>query len=267
MACKLMPAISSSRFAQIALASSLLLLIAVPTGALAAGSTQVANPGGLIVPLYFWPTSQWNDLIQMKQAHPSMPVIAVVNPGNGPGTHVEPTYVTWIDKLRAVGITVVGYIPTDWGSRSISSIEANMVTFKSFYEVNGIFLDQMTNQPGRESYYSALTAYARSQGLQTVVGNPGTQVSPAFIGTVSVLLVFENSYVPTLSRLQSMTMGQTRDDFAMISYDTPVQSAATVGMITHYVRYVYLTAGTMPAPYYGLSTYFDTLVSQLNAPS
>ena len=261
-----MRAISSSRFVQIAVASSLLLLIAIPTTSFAAGSTQATNPGGLIIPMYFWPNSAWNALIQMKQAHPSMPMIVIVNPGNGPGTHVEPTYVTWIDKLRAVGITVVGYVPTDWGSRSISSIEANIATFKSFYEVNGIFLDQMTNQPGRESYYSTLTAYAKSYGLQTVVGNPGTRVSESFIGTVSILLVFENPYLPTLSRLQSMTMGHTRDDFAMISYDTPVQSAATVGVITHYVRYVYLTGGTMPAPYLGLSAYLSTLVSQLNTP-
>ena len=48
-----------------------------------------------------------------------------------------------MNRLMSVGITVVGYVYTDYGARSASSVRADIAKFKSLYGVNGIFLDQM----------------------------------------------------------------------------------------------------------------------------
>ena len=240
---------------------TLFLFVAVPL--LPTTSASTPNPGGLIVPLYMYPNSSWTALIQQKLANPSIPVIAVVNPGNGPGSTRDPNYASWIDKLTSSGIVVVGYISTEYGAVSISAVESQISTYKSWYAVSGIFLDEMSNVNGLQSYYSTVTAYARSLGMYMVVGNPGTDVPSSFLGIVNVLVVFENPYLPSVSRLQMITMGQTRDDFAVMCYDVSQPSQSTVDTITHYARYVYLTSGSVPAPYSTMPTYFSTLVSRL----
>ena len=83
---------SSNRTFHYLLVLALLLLVGVPALSSASASTQNYNPGGLIIPLYSYPSSSWNVVIQDKLANPHVPVIAVVNPGNGPGvSHASPT--------------------------------------------------------------------------------------------------------------------------------------------------------------------------------
>ncbi len=240
---------------------TLFLFVAVPV--LPTTSASTPNPGGLIVPLYMYPNSSWSALIQQKLANPSMPIIAIVNPDSGPGSFRDPNYASWINQLASSGIVVVGYISTHYGAVSISTVENEVSAYRSWYKLSGVFLDAMSNVNGYQSYYSSITAYAHSLGMGMVVGNPGTDVPSSFLGTVNVLVVFENPYLPTLSRLQMITMGQTRDDFAVMCYDVSNPSQATVDMITHYARYVYLTSGEMPSPYATMPTYFSTLVSRL----
>ncbi len=253
---------SSNRTFHYLLVLALLLLVGVPALSSASASTQNYNPGGLIIPLYSYPSSSWNVVIQDKLANPHVPVIAVVNPGNGPGVSRESNYATWINRLMSVGITVVGYVYTDYGARSASSVRADIAKFKSLYGVNGIFLDQMPSTVGHESYYASLTSYAKSLGLATVVGNPGTCVPISYVGTVSILVIYERSGLPTTSRLSSCSMGQTRDDFAVISYGVSSPSLATLSSITHYARYVYLTNAVSPHPYWSVPSFFTTTVSR-----
>ena len=49
---------------------------------------------GLIVPLYSLPSDPaWAALIAAKKAHASVPVIAVIDPNNGPGTAARSDYM------------------------------------------------------------------------------------------------------------------------------------------------------------------------------
>src|SRR5487761_1491217 len=122
----------------------------------AAASTSTT---GVIVPLYPYLGPMWQDLLQAKQAHPSVPVIAVINPSNGPGSYQDPNILQGVSALQAAGITVVGYIYTQYASRSLSSIESDVNAYKNFYGLSGVFFDQMSNVPGYEWYYSTLTSY------------------------------------------------------------------------------------------------------------
>ena len=53
--------------------------------------------------------------------------------------------------------------------------------------ITGICLDEMQSKPGKENYYKNLTEFSKSLGLNFTVGNPGTDVSPTYIGTVDYL--------------------------------------------------------------------------------
>jgi hypothetical protein len=236
-------------------------LVAQPASA----ATQTQN--GLIVPLYFYPGSGWNALIQAKLDHPTVPVVAIVNPDNGPGSTRNPTYATWIGKLQAAGIVVIGYDYTSYAARSLSAVKADVSAYKTLYGINGVFLDQMSNRPGHESYYSTITAYADSLGLSFVVGNPGDPVPASYIGTVDVVVVYESPGLPTIAHLASDTLGLSKTNFAMISYDVPSLSPSYIDSAAGYVKYIYMTSGQWPSPYSSLPSYLDILVADVGAAS
>lgn len=74
---------------------------------------------GILVPLYRHPDSTWDDLIQVKHEHPSVTIIAIVNPDNGPGFW-DPAYVLGVKKLQSAGIPSLGYVYTSYGARNSS---------------------------------------------------------------------------------------------------------------------------------------------------
>jgi Spherulation-specific family 4 len=244
-------------------ASAMLFLLVATSVPLAPHAAASTNGPGLLIPLYMYPSSTWNTVIQEKQANPSIPFTVIVNPDSGPGSSVSQTYATYITSLRNAGITVIGYISTEYAAVSLSSVESQIAAYKSMYDVNGIFLDQMSNVNGEQSYYSSATDYAQSEGFSTVVGNPGTDVPSSFVGTVSVLLVFENPALPTTSRLSSITMGDPASDFAVMSYDVASISSSEVSTIASYASYIYITNGETPNPYGILPSYFSSLVSDV----
>jgi hypothetical protein len=228
---------------------------------------RVAPASGVIIPLYSYPGSGWNAIIQQKLAHPSVSITVIVNPASGPGGSADPNYATWINSLRSAGINVLGYVYTSYAARSASSVMADISAYKTWYAVNGIFLDEMSNVVGHESYYSALTGYVHSLGLATVVGNAGATVPASFIGTVDVIVIYENAGIPSASALGSPTMGLTKSGFATMSYGVSSLTSSSVSAVAAYAGYIYITDGVMPNPYSSLPSYFATLVSDLKASS
>src|SRR6267143_6770059 len=59
-------------------------------------STQIASnsstSSGIIVPLYDMPGNDWDRVIQTKIAHPSVPILGVINLENGSGHFQNPEY-------------------------------------------------------------------------------------------------------------------------------------------------------------------------------
>jgi hypothetical protein len=191
----------------------------------------------------------------------------IVNPANGPGGSKDSNYATWIYDLQSAGVNVLGYVYTSYAARSASSVMADMNTYKSWYAVNGIFLDEMSNVAGQESYYSTLTSYSHSLGLSTVVGNPGAAVPASFVGSVDVIVIYENAGMPNASALGSSTMGLSKSGFAAVSYGVSSLASSSVSVVANYAGYIYITNEGMPNPYSSLPSYFATLVSDLKASS
>ncbi|HXQ93322.1 MAG TPA: spherulation-specific family 4 protein [Nitrososphaerales archaeon] len=223
---------------------------------------QQSGLTGVIVPLYNYPGQEWNQIVQAKQTYPSVPVIAIVNPSNGPGGSQDPNFVSGIQLLRSAGITVMGYVPTGYGSVSTSVIDQEIYRYTQMYQLNGIFFDQMANVPGFESYYAGLTAYAKSMGYSMTMGNPGSWVPPSYIGTVDNIVIYENSGLPDAGFLS--TLGYQRSDFSLMSYgDSSLDTNYVLGASAS-VGYLYITDGNWPSPYTALPTYFLPLLSTLS---
>src|SRR5579872_1866853 len=180
------------------------------------GATGGGSAAGVIVPLYAYPGWNWQSLIQAKEAYPSVPVIAVINPSGGPGNWQDPNFVSGVQQLQAVGITVIGYVSTGYGSVPLWQVEQEISAYHQFYQLSGVFLDEMSNVPGYENYYSTLTSYTSSVGMWLTVGNPGAPVPLSYVGTVSNIIAYENAGLPSTGYLASLSYD--RSGFSFMSY-------------------------------------------------
>ena len=221
---------------------------------------------GVIVPLFTYPTSPtWNEVIQAKLANPSVPIIAIINPDSGPGVVQDSNYKQGIDALRSAGITVLGYVYTQYAQRSLVSAEADINTYHEWYNISGILFDEMSNVIGNENYYSTLSSYAKSLGYVLTAGNPGTSVPASYIGTVNILNIYENQGLPLTSSLATWTSAYSKQNFAMVSYGVDSTNSSYEASASNYVSWIYITNANLPNPYDVLPPYFASEVAALNA--
>jgi len=230
------------------------------------GSLALASLGALIIPLYTYPGVSWSAIISAKEANPSVAMVVIINPDNGPGTSRDQNYVTGINNLRAAGVVVLGYDHTSWAARPLAEVEGDINSYKSWYNLTGIFFDEMSNVPGNEGYYSTLNQYSDSLGLNFTVGNPGGPAPPSYVGTLDVIVTYENQGVPNSTSLAAMTMGVPANHFAVIAYGVNVWNGSAVSDVYNYASYVYVTNATLPNPYGALSGDFSNMVSFLSNP-
>nr|WP_320415872.1 spherulation-specific family 4 protein [Candidatus Nitrosotalea sp. TS] len=132
-----------------------------------------------------------------------------------------------------------------------------MDKYKNWYNVNGIFLDGMSYVSGNEDYYKHLSNYAKSLGLSPIIGNPGTDTIPSYVGTVDNLVIYDNSGLPSTDLFGGWHTNYDKSNFSVISYANDGINSTYVKNIIPYVQYMYISNSTMPNP-------FDTLPSQLD---
>jgi hypothetical protein len=219
---------------------------------------------GTIVPLYTDPSdSSWTAIVTAKQAHPTVPVIAIVNPNNGPDTARNASYTSGIAKLQQAGIMVIGYVATGYTSRGIPAVEADIDQWKAFYPVlQGIFFDEQSNTAGDEGFYKTVSQYSKAKGLTFTVGNPGTDTGPSFVGAVDVGLIYESFGLPSTSSLTGWHSGFAKSNFGIIPYGAALDHAY-VKAARAMVGYIYVTSDDLPNPWDSLPSYFTDLLADL----
>src|SRR5262249_54233435 len=79
--------------------------------------------GATIVPLYSLPTDPaWTAIIAAKKNHPTVDVVAIVNPDSGPGAAKDASYTDGIAALLGAGIRVIGYVHSSYTVRLIGDV-------------------------------------------------------------------------------------------------------------------------------------------------
>ena len=238
-----------------------------PPPTAAAPAPAPSTPAGTIIPLYSYPhPGAWDAVIAAKKAYPKVPIMAVVNPNTGPGTAANSSYMTEIAKLVSAGIKVIGYVPTQYATRTPTDVNADIKRWRTLYpNVTGIFLDEMHNKAGYESYYKNATAYAKSHGFDLTMGNPGADSAPSFVGTVDLMFIYENAGVPTEAKMAGWHTSYDKRNFGIIPYAVPSVSTTFVNMARKYCGYIFLQNDTMPNPWDTVPPYFMDLVKALAA--
>jgi hypothetical protein len=223
---------------------------------------QTQTSTGVIVPLYMYPNYVWTDLIQAHEAYPSVPIVAAVNPDDGPGYGVDPFFLSQVQALQSAGIIVIGYDNTQYGSVPLSTVEAQASDYVSWYGLSGIYVDCMSNIEGWEWYYSDVTSYAHSIGAWEVIGNPGADVPSDYVGTVDSIIIYENAGLPSLSFLAGWHASYSASNFGIVSYADGF-NPSYISSATAYLHWIYTTDGVWPNPYTQLPSYFYSLLSTI----
>lgn len=162
-----------------ALVAVAVAVVAIPyLHATFAADRQAAVRLKLGVPAYVFPGQA--PLVTLGAMSPA-PGIVILNPGNGDA----PFSASWqaqASALRVRGTVVLGYVHTDFGTRSIADVEQSVDNYlkpaTGGIRVSGIFFDEMSTSCGDESYYHALYRYVREIDPGAFVAdNPGTAVN------------------------------------------------------------------------------------------
>ena len=240
------------------------LIVATAVGANAA-------PLGILVPSYFDPSSGlWDEL---NFAATRVPLVAIMNPNNGPGTKQNANYVAAVNSLRATGGRVIGYVYTSYAARDTNTVTADIDRYFSFYAVDGIFLDEMTDDADTShlDYYAVLYQYIQRQGTNlVVVGNPGINTQETYLTrpAADMLVTFEsNTGYPALV-VDGWVTKHLAQQFSHLPYN--VASAAT---LTNYINlaasrnagWIYVTDDTLPNPWDTLPAYWTNEVNYIRS--
>ena len=182
----------------LALLAATTAVLAVTTIAALLPHTASAHTAGgtqqMAVPAYFYATSSY--WTQLQNAGPSSdgPVgIAVMNPNSGPGSRQNLDYVNTVNKTKAAGVKVFGYVYTGYGSRRLSAVKSDRDKYYNWYKVDGIFLDEAEYRDCTDdAYYQNLYNHVKNRGQ--VILNPGTQTKECYADSANVIVNFEDTY-------------------------------------------------------------------------
>ena len=223
-----------------------------------------AGATGTIVPLYTSPSHpSWTAVIAAKMAHPTVPVTAVVNPANGPGSAVNARVLAGISRLFSAGIRVVGYVATGYARVPEATVRADIDRWKAWYpQLGGIFFDEQARSAGQEDYYRRLSQYAKSLGLSFTIGNPGTDSAPSYVGILDTVLIYESGGLASMTKLAGWHVNHDPSNFGIIPYGTGLD-VAYVRAAKGFVGYIYLTNDTLPNPWDSVPPYFADLLAAL----
>jgi hypothetical protein len=149
------------------------------TAALEARVAKLETPPVVKPPVQLAVVSYLRDALLWDKIIAAKPVIAMINPGSGPGTSADSLYVGLVPKVKTAGINCLGYIHskgTDgvYGNRPMSEIKRDIDLHVQFYAVNGIFCDTVNPTLAYVPYYAEMCAYAHAKGLKICL-NPGTK--------------------------------------------------------------------------------------------
>lgn len=220
---------------------------------------------GISIPSYFFPGALWN------QAIASAPRVSlmIMNPNSGPGASKNSAYVTAVRNAQASGIRVIGYVSTRYGQRSAATVKREIDTYKNWYSVDGIFVDEVSSSTTSINYYKDIANYIRAKNGTLVMLNPGTVPAEAYVRLADIVVVFEGTY----SSYQSWQVPSWLFNYPSSKFSHLVYATSNSTLMTNAIRLavernagnVYVTNDVLLNPWDTLPTYWNEELNAIEA--
>jgi Spherulation-specific family 4 len=255
---------------RVLLLSAAILLIL--TGAIVTRYLLEAGPAcqEALVPAYFYPGPTWTRAIDSKPA-PRVMILDITS--SGAGGSPDRNYQATVKRAQAAGIKVLGYSNTDYTRRPAASVETDVRHYRSWYDVTGIFLDEVSSDRAGLPYYRQLAGYVhRMDPGSTVMLNPGRYPDRRYMSIGDIVMVYENSYASFVQlHVPRWVDNYPASKFAYAIYATSGARLTSALRLSERrnAGYVYVTASSGSNPYGSLPTYWPrenaTLAAQCAA--
>ncbi|RSS52943.1 spherulation-specific family 4 protein [Streptomyces sp. WAC06614] len=182
----------------------------------------------MLVPLYEHPAHHpeaWEALVRAASRLHSV----VLNPGSGPGSAPDEGFADVAARLRAAGVTVLGYTDTDYGRRPHRDVVRDLLHHRDWYGTDGAFLDQVAAGPELLPHYGRLAVAARAAGADTLVLNHGVHPHPGYAALADLLVTFEGPWdaYRAADPPPPWTAGHPPERFCHLVYAVPPDAPAT----------------------------------------
>ena len=220
----------------------------------------------MFIPAYFYPGALWN------QAIAGAPIvdIMVMNPNSGPGTSQNSDYVTAVQNARNASIKVLGYVHTTYSQRDINTVKMEVDNYTQWYNVSGIFIDEVNSSAAAIPYYQNLSDYIKAGPATYVAMNPGTAPDPGYANISDNLVIFEGTY----NTYKTWTQPSWVNSFAASKFTHLVHNTSTTNNMRKAVDRahlttrggkVYVTNDVLPNPWDTLPSYWSAELTRINS--
>jgi hypothetical protein len=217
---------------------------------------------GIVYPVYTENQTQFN---AVYAAMAKVPVLAVINPLDGPGTVADAALVTFSANVRNGNSRVLGYIDTNYGGTTVTEVSRQMRLYETFYNVDGFFFDEVEDIP----VYNGSIA-AEAQGRLTFF-NPGTNISADHNPFSSVIATYENPLggsfsAPFLSYESNLKNSGTQSAAIVYGVSTQAKMVECVDRaILQGYDWLYITHDVEPNPFDAIPTYWTAEVNYITS--
>jgi hypothetical protein len=206
----------------------------------------------ILMPLYSYPNWYepesyiWSKIAESAR---QVPITAIINPNNGPG-NAPPNrdYERGIKDLKSGGVTILGYVHTNYGKRNIAEVKADIDVYANHFQLDGIFLDEAASGIDEVDYYQEIYRYIKTKlQLNQVILNQGTYPDEGYLikSAGDNLVIFEN-YSPIWDEYQPLpyTNNHNSEHFSTLIHTVP--DAATMKnhidkAVARNIQYIYIT--------------------------
>ena len=102
---------------------------------------------------------EWQRLID---AASKVEIVAIANPNSGPGSERNLEYAAVFTEASEQGVTLVGYVSTDYGKRPQAEITKDVDSWIRFYpQIRGFFFDQQPRESHGAAHFAELRDYVK----------------------------------------------------------------------------------------------------------
>ncbi len=221
----------------------------------------------MYIPSYFYPGSLWT------QADAGAPIVdlMIMNPASGPGTSSNSDYVTAVQNARNAGLKVLGYVHTSYGQRDINTVKGEVDTYLSWYNISGIFLDEVNTSVAGIPYYQNVSSYINATAAHYVSLNPGTVPNQGYMNISDNVVIFEGTYNTYKNWVKPGWVNEyASSKFTHLVYATSGSTKLSDAITKSKSRnagYVFVTDDVLPNPWDTLPTLWSSELTKINASS
>jgi hypothetical protein len=233
-----------------------------------AGPAVAARGLRMLVPAYIYPAGdgrkEWQKLID---AASRVELVVIANPNSGPGEDRDAEYDAIFTEAAARGITLVGYVSTDFGRRPPAEIKKDIATWVRFYpQIRGVFFDQQPREGRHAALFVELRDVVRQELREPlVITNPGIPCDESYLarGVSDVTCAFVNFEGFERFELPATFKPYDASRFAAMPYNIPdVESMRSLvkEAIIKRIGYLYISDARPPNAWGKLPAYWEAEV-------